>query len=155
MGVERALFGVVGILFGVVVVVAVRCGGQVELRVVGRVVGGGAGVGDGVIDGGLEARQVEDQIGIAEASHVLRGELEVVRLGARGGQVADGDGVAADPFGHPLQGIEGCDHLDAGRAPARASLGGAAAGERERGDDGRGEHGVGEGAAHVDDPASK
>ena len=43
--------------------------------------------------------EVEDESRLLDVAHVARRELEVVRLRARGGQVLDGDGAAADLLG--------------------------------------------------------
>ena len=52
-----------------------------------------------LLDRGLEAvREVEHEVGPLDAGHVLRRQLDVVRLGARRRQVRDRDAVAADPL---------------------------------------------------------
>jgi hypothetical protein len=44
---------------------------------------------DRVVDGGLEAVQEQDQVGVRDLGRLLDGQLEVVRLGARLGEVRD------------------------------------------------------------------
>ncbi len=50
----------------------------------------------GLVDGGLEALDVEDEVGGGDLGDLGGGELEVVRLDAGRGEGRDGHGVAAD-----------------------------------------------------------
>ena len=59
--------------------------------------------------GRLEAVEVDEQVGLRDGGDVLRRELQVVGLGARRRQRGDGDAVAADPGGRPLERVEAGD----------------------------------------------
>jgi hypothetical protein len=87
-------------------------------------------LGDRVLERGLEAATgVDDEPGVVHELHVLRRELEVVRLSARRGQVDHVELVAPHVLGSPGERIEARDHS---RGPG--ALAGAAA-DREDGDE--------------------
>ena len=66
--------------------------------------------GDGVLDRGLKpATRIDDEVGFADGLDVPWGELDVVRLGARRGEVDDVGSVSCDLFGSPGERIEGGD----------------------------------------------
>ena len=132
-----------------VVLVGERVAGRVLLRVLlcGReqrgVLGGvddvvGARQRDGVVDRGLEAGQVDDEIGAVQPGDLRGGELDVVRLGAGRRQRADRDAVAAHLLGDELQGVERRHDVHGPVGDARLRVGGAP-GERrpdqQHGDD--------------------
>ena len=80
---------------------------------------------DRVLEGRLEVlSEVEDEVGIGDGADVAAGELEVVRLDAGRGQVADVDPVASDLLGGESQRVEGRgDDLSSLRARAAAATG--------------------------------
>src|SRR5262249_53099035 len=93
----------------------------------------------GLLDRGLEpTAQVENEVGVTNLLDVLRGELHVVRLGARRRQIGDVNSWTADLRRHPRERVEGGhDRLLAGcgrvaRAPAarRRQQKGGRAGEQ-------------------------
>ena len=105
--------------------VQLRGGGHVETAVRGL-------RGDRLVDGRLQALLEHHDRGLADAGHVPRRQLEVVRLRARLGEVGDTDVRAADLLGGQLQRVE--RRHDGQRAGAlRPAVGGAAPGERDRG----------------------
>ena len=53
-------------------------------------------LGDGLVESGLEAGDVEDEVGLADLGDLLGAELEVMRLTAGRREVDDLDAVAAD-----------------------------------------------------------
>ena len=72
---------------------------------------------DGFLDRWLEApTDGEHDVGGADRLEVVGGELEIVGLDARRGQVRHRDAVAADPLGDEREGVEARDgaHMLAG-----------------------------------------
>ena len=85
------------------------------LRSVDHVVG--AVVAHGVVDGRLQPLLVEDDRRTGDSGRLARGELDVVWLDPRCGQVGDLRVVPDDPLGDVLQRVEG------GHDPAVAPVG--------------------------------
>lgn len=145
-----------GVLLGAVVVALVADLGAVLLQ---RREGGGvdgvldAGLGDRVVDGGLDALEVEDDVGLAELADLLRLELQVVGFDAGLGERVDGDVVAAYLLGQVLHGVERRDHVQLAAASLVGGVGGSGAGgegdDAER--DGSGDGGGGYEATYVHD----
>ena len=69
---------------------------------------------DRVVDAGLERLLVHDQVGLEDTSHLLGRELDVMRLGARAGEVVDAGVAAADPLGDVRERVRSRDDRDAG-----------------------------------------
>ena len=78
-------------------------------------------LGDRLIKGGLEARDVHDEVCLADERDILRSEFEIVRLGTRRGEVDHLDCRSAHLLSGVLQGIEGRDDLQ--RRRGRRGLG--------------------------------
>jgi hypothetical protein len=67
---------------------------------------------DRVLEGGLEAvAEVEHELCVGDRTDVTAGELEVVRLDTRRGQVADVDPVPTDLLGGEGQWVESGDDV--------------------------------------------
>ena len=100
---------------------------------------------DGLVDRGLESLDVQDQVGFADLSDLLWGQLHIVGFRPRRGETGDGDVRAPHLLGGVLQRIERGHHRDrVGRVPARCVRPGvscAAPGKGEAGetDDGNGD----------------
>ena len=64
-----------------------------------------------LLDRGLEPlTEVDDEVGVEDLVDLVGIELEVVRLGARGGEVRDVDPVTSDALRRVRDRIEGGDH---------------------------------------------
>jgi hypothetical protein len=85
---------------------------------------------DGGVDRGLEPLLVDAHVGGGDCGHLLRGELEIVRFGARAGEVGDVGVPARDPFGDVRERVEARDDRGTLAADGRAA---AAAGEEAAG----------------------
>jgi hypothetical protein len=81
----------------------------------------------GLVDRGLEAVQVQDQVGLRDASHLPGRELQVVRFGAGGREVLHVGLVPAESLGQEGQRVEGRRDV---QALALTSSGGRCAGHR-------------------------
>ena len=122
----------VPVVLGAVVVPAVVRGREPRhLRGVDLLAGGV--LPDRVVDRGLETVLVDHQVGIDDLGRLLRGDLEVVRLGAGLGEVLDGGVRAGDPLRDVLERVEGGDHPDLAAGGPRAGVVGerSAAAQRE------------------------
>ena len=111
-------------------------GGHVD-RVVGSL------LGDGLVDGGLEALDVEDEVGLRDVGDLRGAQLQIVRLDARRGQGGDVGVGPADLLGGVLEWVEGGDDAS-GRRGSRCGLAlraarygaGRAAGQQHAAEDG-------------------
>ena len=133
------------VVVGVLISRALARLGLLGALILARMVGGGIGLDqfggrgdvndglggllfDGLVYRALESREVDDGVRGSQRVNRLGGELQVVGLGAFGGQGGDGDVFAADLLSQVLQGVEGCHDgqgsVLAGTAP-RGSSGGA------------------------------
>ena len=92
---------------------------------------------DGLVDRGLEVVLEHDQVGLREGRGLLDVEGQVVRLGARPGEVGDLPLVARHLTGHPGQRVE--------RGDGRATIPGAVVGPAAAGKEGGRGEGGGEG----------
>ena len=112
----------------------------------------GGARGDRVVDGGLEAREVDHDIGLADGADLARRELDVVRLGARRGEGRDRDEVAAHVLDDVLQRVERCQHREAVvLGPADPACPAGAAGREQQRGDAEGTGGQGAWGGHEDD----
>ncbi len=75
----------------------------------------GAALYDGLVDCGLEAILVDHQARSGEARDLPRGELQVVRLRAWGGQTGDRRMVTRDALGDKLERVEGGHNAEPAR----------------------------------------
>jgi hypothetical protein len=90
---------------------------------------------DGLVHFGLQALEIDDDLGLGDLGHLLRRELQVVRLRAGRGEVGDADGVAADALGDELQRVEGGDDGELALLAGSGVIG-SAGGQGARGQDG-------------------
>src|SRR5690606_25593754 len=97
---------------------------------------------DALVDRGLEAREVDDEVGVADPAHLRGGELEVVGLRRGRREVGDGDVLAADLLDDVLERVEGREHLEPPVVTASAAAGGACRDERGAGEGGGGDQGA-------------
>ena len=100
----------------------------------------------GVVERRLQSGEGEHEVGLADAGDVLRGELEVVRLGPGRGEVGDGDVLAAHSLGHELQRV-GAHHDLRPRRGGRAVT--AAGGQQRHDEDGQEREGQARGHAPI------
>jgi hypothetical protein len=89
---------------------------------------------DRLVDRRLEALEVDDEGGVADVGDLAGIELDVVRLGARFGQLGDRDRVRAEALAEEPQRVERGHHVE---APVRAEAARPVTAGRER----PGEHG--------------
>lgn len=151
------LVRVLGVLLrGLVGVLALAAGVLLEpgrRRGVDHVLGGA--LLDALVDRGLEPREVDDEVGVADRTDLRGCELEVVRLGRGRREVRDVDVLPADLLDDVLERVERREHLEptvVAAASSRAAVpGGARRDERGRGEGGGGGEGAtapGGGAVH-------
>ncbi|CNG22780.1 Uncharacterised protein [Mycobacterium tuberculosis] len=106
---------------------------------------------DGVVHGGLDALDVDGEVGVLDVGDLPGGQLQVVRLGSGPGERPHEDVVSADPLRQPRHRVERRDH---GRLAGRDPGVRVGAGRQARGEPGQGQ-GRGDGAhgiAEADHP---
>ncbi len=118
----------------------------------GEQVGGVRGVDDALgavllqrlIDRGLEAGEVDRDVGLRQLGGLLHPELEVVRLLAGARQVDHDCVLAADPLGQELQRVHRRHHGDRAVVRAGGVVSAGCEGEQQQGGGGQSEGAAGE-----------